>query len=156
MTPTPELTNARNMTSADFLAERVKRAYQTLGKDNLAEVEMLYAEDVCFEDPTHGVQGREALLAYFARTFANLKGCHFMFHQTVTNGTDIFLSWTMFLRHPRLRHGETIRVEGASYLKTRNGKIYYHRDYFDMGAMVYEHLPLLGRIIQRIKQRLGE
>ena len=44
----------------------------------------------------------------------------------------------------------------ASYLKTRNGKIYYHRDYFDMGAMVYEQLPLLGRIVRKIKQRLGQ
>jgi hypothetical protein len=41
-------------------------------------------------------------------------------------------------------------------LRTRNGKIYYHRDYFDMGAMLYEHLPLLGRIIQRLKHRLGQ
>jgi hypothetical protein len=25
-----------------------------------------------------------------------------------------------------------------------------------MGAMLYEHLPLLGRIIQRLKHRLGQ
>ena len=62
----------------------------------------------------------------------------------------------MFRNHPSLRAGDTIRVEGASYLRTHNGKIYYHRDYFDMGAMLYEHLPLLGRIVQRIKKRLGQ
>jgi len=50
--------------------------------------------------------------------------------------------------------GETIRIEGASYLKTRNGKIYYHRDYFDMGAMLYEHLPVMGRVIHHLKERL--
>jgi len=88
--------------------------------------------------------------------FKNLENCSFKFHQTLSNGSDIFLAWTMFLNHPRLRSGETIRVEGASFLKTRNGKIYYHRDYFDMGAMLYEHVPLLGRIIQRIKQGLGQ
>ena len=66
------------------------------------------------------------------------------------------MAWTMFLRHPKLRSGETIRVEGASYLKTRNGRIYYHRDYFDMGAMLYEHLPLLGRVVNTIKHKLGQ
>ena len=156
MAPTPELTNARHLTSAEFLAERVKRAYQTIDKGNLAEVETLYTQDVYFEDPTHGVQGKQALLRYFESMFETPRDCRFRFHQTITDGSDVFLSWTMFLRHPRLRRGETIRVEGASYLKTRNGKIYYHRDYFDMGALVYENLPLLGRVIQHIRQRLSQ
>ena len=52
------------------------------------------------------------------------------------------MTWTMFLNHPKLR-GETVRVEGASYLRTRNGKVYYHRDYFDLGAMLYEN-PATG------------
>lgn len=156
MTTTPELTNAGGLTSAEYLAERVRSAYQTLGSDKLDDVETLYAADVYFEDPSHAIQGKPALLKYFAKMFTNLQDCRFKFHKTITNGTDIFMSWTMFLNHPRLRNGETVRVEGASYLRTRNGKIYYHRDYFDMGAMVYENLPLLGRIVKRIKQRLGQ
>lgn len=156
MTSTPELTNAGDLTSAEYLAERVRKAYQTLGSNNLDVVETLYSADVYFEDPSHAIQGKPALLKYFSRMFLNLKDCQFKFHKTISNGTDIFMSWTMFLNHPRLDRGKTIRVEGASYLRTRNGKIYYHRDYFDMGAMVYENLPLLGRIVQRIKQRLGQ
>jgi len=66
------------------------------------------------------------------------------------------MAWTMFLEHPRLNDGEVIRVEGASYLKTRNGKIYYHRDYFDLGALIYEQIPFLGKFITRIKQRMGQ
>lgn len=156
MTSTPELTNAGNLTSAEYLAERVRRAYQTLGSDNLDVVESLYSPDVYFEDPAHAIQGKPALTAYFAKMFTNLQDCQFRFHTTITNGTDIFMSWTMFLKHPKLNRGRTIRVEGASYLRTRNGKIYYHRDYFDMGAMLYENLPLIGRLVQRLKQQLGQ
>lgn len=156
MTATPELTNAGSLTSAEYLADRVRKAYHTLGNDNLDEVESLYSEDIYFEDPSHAIQGKSSLLKYFAKMFKNLKTCEFKFHKTITNGTDIFMSWTMFLHHPRLNKGKVIRVEGASYLRTRNGKIYYHRDYFDMGAMVYENLPLLGKIVLRIKQRLGQ
>jgi ketosteroid isomerase-like protein len=156
MIPAPELKSAQNLSSADYLAERVKQAYQNLGSENLDEVASLYTEDVYFEDPSHGIQGRAHLIEYFGNMFQNLDHCSFKFHQTISNGSDIFLAWTMFLNHPRLRGGETIRVEGASYLKTTNGKIYFHRDYFDMGAMVYEHLPLLGRILLKIKQSLGQ
>jgi len=156
MTPTPELKAAQNLNSADYLAQRVKEAYQALGSENIADVESLYTTDIYFEDPSHAIQGKPSLMRYFSNQFKNLDKCSFKFHSTIANETDIFMTWTMFLNHPKLRGGETIRVEGTSYLRTRHGKIYYHRDYFDMGAMLYEHLPLIGRIIQRIKLSLGQ
>ena len=159
MTTAPVLTNAGDLTSAEYLADRVKTAYEELnGSQNsdLGALESLYAKDVCFEDPAHAIQGRTALLRYFGTLFSGLHGCQFRFHRTVIDGTDLFLSWTMSFQHPRLNGGQTIRVEGASYLRTRNGLIYYHRDYFDLGAMLYENLPLLGRFIRRIKAGLGQ
>jgi hypothetical protein len=30
-----------------------------------------------------------------------------------------------------------------------------HRDYFDLGAMLYEQLPLLGAVVRTLKGRLG-
>ena len=156
MTPTPELKAAQNLTSADYLAQRVKEAYLSIGSENVADLESLYTTDIHFEDPSHAVQGKRSLMRYLHKQFSNLSKCSFKFHSSIASETDIFLTWTMFLNHPKLRGGDTIRVEGSSYLRTRNGKIYYHRDYFDMGAMLYEHLPLLGRIIQRLKHRLGQ
>ena len=156
MTPTPELKAAQNLTSADYLAQRVKEAYLSIGSENVADLESLYTSDIHFEDPSHAVQGKRSLMRYLHKQFSNLSKCSFKFHSSIASETDIFLTWTMFLNHPKLRGGDTIRVEGSSYLRTRNGKIYYHRDYFDMGAMLYEHLPLLGRIIQRLKYRLGQ
>ena len=156
MTPTPELKSAQNLTSADFLASRVKEAYHSLGTDNLSDIESLYASDIYFEDPSHAVQGRPALMRHFAKLFVNLDKCSFKYHSTIVNDTDVFMTWTMFLNHPKLRSGDTVRVEGASYLRTRNGKVYYHRDYFDLGSMLYENVPLLGPIIRKLKQRLGQ
>lgn len=151
-----KLTSASELSSAEYIANRVKAAYKSLGSDDLAELETLYTEDVHFEDPAHALQGRKPLMDYFASLFSNLESCSFKFHQTLIGDTDIFMSWTMFIEHPKLRNGETIRVEGSSLLKTRNGRIYYHRDYFDMGAMLYEHLPVLGLVVRKIKQRLGQ
>lgn len=156
MRANPILKSASNVSSAEYTADRVKSAYYSLGTADLEALETLYTEDVHFEDPAHALQGRKALMGYFASMFKNLDSCSFKFHQTIINETDIFLSWTMFISHPKLRKGETIRVEGGSFLKTRHGRVFYHRDYFDLGAMLYEQLPVLGTIISKIKQRLGQ
>jgi len=144
-----------DITSAEYLSERVIDCYKSLDVSSLGQLQSLYSEDVYFEDPSHAFQGRPALMRYFESMFENVDSCQFKFHQSINNGSDIFLSWTMLLRHKRLLKGEVIRVEGSSYLKTRNGSIYCQRDYFDMGAMVYEHIPVLRTVVRFIKQRLG-
>jgi len=37
-----------------------------------------------------------------------------------------------------------------SHLKFADGKVISHRDYFDLGEMLYEHIPLLGGVIKSI------
>ena len=137
------------------LADALKRAYCSLATGNTAELAPLYSEDVYFEDPSHGIQGKAALVERFQHLYSNVDSCNFKFHQTLDTGGEIFLAWTMILRQRGPKSGEVIRVEGASFLKVRNNRIYYHRDYFDLGAFVYENVPMLGSIIKRIKQRLA-
>ena len=137
------------------LANALKRAYCSLATGNTAELAPLYSEDVYFEDPSHGIQGKAALVERFQHLYRNVDSCNFKFHQTLDTGGEIFLAWTMILRQRGPKSGEVIRVEGASFLKVRNNRIYYHRDYFDLGAFVYENVPMLGSIIKRIKQRLA-
>ena len=137
------------------LADALKRAYCSLATGNTAELAPLYSEDVYFEDPAHGIQGKAALVERFQHLYRNVDSCNFKFHQTLDTGGEIFLAWTMILRQRGPKSGEVIRVEGASFLKVRNNRIYYHRDYFDLGAFIYENVPMLGSIIKRIKQRLA-
>jgi hypothetical protein len=33
--------------------------------------------------------------------------------------------------------------------------VYYHRDYYDAGSMLYEHIPLMGYAIRKIKKKVG-
>lgn len=155
--PATQVVDAKaGLTSTHHLADRVIAVYAKLGVDNLELVESLYSTDVYFEDPAHSIHGKTTLLAYFTNMFKNLQDCRFEFHQKMVSSSDIFLTWTMHLKHPRLNGGEPIAVEGCSFLNTRDGQICRHRDYFDMGAMVYEHLPLLGRIVKSIRHRLGQ
>lgn len=137
------------------LAGMVMNTFADLTLSKLEQLPEIYAEDVCFEDPIHGIQGLDALQRYFETLMRNVEQCRFKFHRSVISNDGIFLSWTMMVRHKALNRGQVTRVEGSSYLKYRDGKVYYHRDYFDLGAMVYEHVPLIGPVIRYIRGRLA-
>lgn len=150
----PTTATSQNWTAITGLIDRLISVFTQLDRNTLTGLSELYAADVYFEDPAHGIQGKELLMRYFAGLFINVEWCRFKFHQLIPTGNDIILTWSMQVKHRRLNGGKPILVEGISCLKTREGKIYYQRDYFDMGAMVYEHVPLLGSVIRSIKQGL--
>nr|WP_289072977.1 nuclear transport factor 2 family protein [uncultured Halomonas sp.] len=116
----------------------------------------VYTEEVVFNDPLHHIEGCEALERYFATMYENVERCRFTFHTQQMQGHQAFVTWTMEFVHPRLARGRPVSVEGCSALTfTEDGKVSRHRDYFDAGAMLYEHLPIMGRVIRWLKQRLG-
>ena len=139
---------------SSFLRQFAQRFAQ-LDKDNLQRLGELYTDDVRFTDPLHEVQGLGQLRGYFAELYANVSELRFDFHgfDQITEGEG-YLRWVMSYRHPRLAGGRLIRVDGCSHLRWRD-KVYCHRDYFDAGALLYEHLPVLGRAIAWLKRRMG-
>ncbi len=135
----------------DFLA-----VYQQLTADNLDLLDTVYSMDIEFCDPAHEIRGLDALRRYFAELYRNADSVGFSFSRRHLIDDEAYLSWCMNFRHPKLARGRTIEVDGMSYLQfDEAGKVRYHRDYFDLGAMLYEHLPLLGSLVKTIKRRLG-
>ncbi|GEM77136.1 nuclear transport factor 2 family protein [Vibrio sagamiensis] len=134
----------------------VGNIYKNLNKFNLHTLEDIYHNDVIFEDAAHRVEGWTALRGYFDNLYTNVIRCDFDVHEHQQVGNVGFLIWTMTLQHPKLKKGALIEVKGISHLKIQDDKIIYHRDYFDLGEMLYENLPLLGSVIKSVKQRLGQ
>lgn len=130
--------------------------YQQLDKQQLHRLPEVYAEHVVFTDPAHRIEGLAALGDYFAALYQRLAYCRFVITSQQQQGRQAWLGWTMTFSHPRLRGGEPVTVEGATRLEfDETGKVCQHRDYFDLGAMLYEQLPLLGPVVRTIKMRLG-
>ena len=65
--------------------------------------------------------------------------------------------WTMTLTAEGLNGGEPVSVIGISHLTfdEKTDLVIYHRDYFDMGAFIYEQVPVLGSIVRMIKRKLA-
>ena len=130
--------------------------YSELGTDNLADLERVYHPEVEFTDPMHSLRGFDRLLTYFEDLYQQIISCDFVIEHAIESGTEAAVYWTMTLRHKQLNAGQPIRLEGHSHLRASEDRVIYHRDYFDLGAMLYEHLPLLGRVIRAIKNRAGK
>ncbi|MEO4047524.1 nuclear transport factor 2 family protein [Pseudomonas sp. CAU 1711] len=129
--------------------------FAALDAGNLRRLGELYSDDVLFRDPLHEIRGLPALQRYFAELYANLDQLDFAFHghDQIGEGQG-YLRWTMTYRHPHLRGGAPLGVDGCSHLLWRD-RVYQHRDYFDAGALLYEHLPLMGGVIAWLKRRLA-
>ncbi|MGL5304410.1 MAG: nuclear transport factor 2 family protein [Aeromonas sp.] len=130
--------------------------YQQLNKQQLHRLPEIYAEHVIFIDPAHRIDGLAALHDYFSVMYQRLSSCQIKVMSQLQQGPQAWLSWEMVLVHPRLAGGQPVTVEGATQLIfDGQGKVVVHRDYFDLGAMLYEQLPLVGRVVQGIKRRVG-
>lgn len=128
--------------------------YRKLNKNNLSELENIYSEDILFIDAVHQLRGIEKLQHYFSNLYKNIRYCRFHIEEVISGKGQASIIWTMTFAHSRLNSGEPIRVNGSSHLKFAE-KIYYHRDYLDMGQMLYAHLPLLGGMVKFINKRVS-
>ena len=139
------------------IMEKFLSTYNRLNKENLHLLRTIYSEDVCFIDPAHEINGLEDLTDYFSSLYNGLKSIGFSFHRSSMSNQEGYVQWDMNFSHEKLAGGRTISVPGVTFLRFNDdGKVSYHRDYFDLGAMLYEHIPLLGRLVGSIKRRLGK
>ncbi|HEY5715253.1 MAG TPA: nuclear transport factor 2 family protein [Psychromonas sp.] len=139
---------------AAALIDQFCRIYKGLGKDNLSLLELIYSDDINFIDALHNLQGLEQLSDYFSHLYANLLLCDFTIEEVIQEEGKACILWTMEYAHPQINKAKPILVNGCSHLKFEE-KIYYHRDFVDMGQMLYEHLPLLGGVIRTVKKRIA-
>lgn len=141
--------------------QRARDTFNSMGRDTLHLCDEFYARDVVFVDPFHRIDGREALRAYYAKMYANVLSIRFDFEGETSAGDEAVLYWTMTFRHPRLNGGRAVSVPGCTRLvyvrdaaSPDDGKVRLHRDYFDAGAMLYEQVPLLGRAVRFLRERV--
>jgi hypothetical protein len=143
------------VSQAEQLVENFKTLYcEMCAQDlHLPLLQQVYAENMAFHDSFHCIEGREAFIHYCENLYENLQRCDFYFHEHWISEGQAIMTWTMTYQHPRLNRGKPVDVEGATHIRFQD-KVTYHRDYCDGGALLYEHIPLLGTVIQQLKKRL--
>ena len=128
--------------------------YKEFNQDSIAGLDSIYDQKAVFEDPIGKVEGLNDLKHHFRKMMSNVSYCRFVITDVVANDGQAFITWTMSFAHPKLNGHKKITVNGVSEIKF-DERITYHRDYFDVGSMFYEQVPILKTIIQALKKRLA-
>jgi len=140
--------------SSQTLVKEVQSYYRDFLAQNPENLSSIYRDDVVFRDPLYRIEGLHALMAHFGEMSRGLTQCRFRFEEASITHDGACLPWYMHYSHQSLKGGRPLQLRGCSLLRFSD-KVFYHEDFYDMGAMVYEQVPLLGSLIRKIKSRLG-
>lgn len=131
--------------------------YNGLSAQDLSILAQLYHPEVRFIDPVHQMDGLAALQQYFAHAYARLDSCTFVAHAMAGQQQQGFVSWQMQFSHQAIAAGALITVDGCTELHWhQDGRIIYHRDYYDLTQMVYQHVPVVAWLTGKIKQKMAQ
>lgn len=148
---------ASSAKSPEQVVEQFKTLYQTLNASNCKSdiVDGVYRQDVLFQDSFHRIEGLDEMKNYFNALYLNLKSSEFVFHDQWVSNDSAMLTWTMTYAHDRLNKGHDISMEGSTEIRF-DDKVFYHKDYFDGGSLLYEHVPVLGTVIKQLKKYMAK
>jgi hypothetical protein len=143
--------------SATAVSSDVKNKFQmvlgdfkkTMTEENLRE---LYAEDLYFNDTLVTIRSIDELITYMANTTNNTTEATVEIVDVAKSESDYYLRWTMdFTFNAR---GKTIRSKSIGMTQVRfneQGKVVFHQDYWDSANAFYQHLPIVGGLVQRVR-----
>lgn len=135
----------------------IRQVFNDLRAHNTDILDNFYTDDVIFEDPIGQVSGRTSIKQYYQAMYKNVLDIRFEFKDDAIKGDRHLVVWTMYLRAKELANAEEISVHGVSEIEFQADSTLaiYHRDFFDMGEFLYQHVPLLGSVIKLVRRQLN-
>jgi len=125
------------------------RYFHELTPESLARFPEFYTESAFFKDPFNEVRGTAAIQRIFAHMFERTVAPHFVVTEKLADDNSAMLAW-------EFRYGQGQRIRGVSHLRfADDGRVAYHRDYWDAAEELYMKLPVLGALMRWLRRRLA-
>ncbi|MEO8103718.1 MAG: nuclear transport factor 2 family protein [Betaproteobacteria bacterium] len=135
---------------------RLVHYWQTLTPETVASLAAVYTEDASFRDPFNDVTGIEAIKHLFAGMFVRLDAPRFTIIETIEQEQGAMLIWDFDFRIKALKPEMKRRIHGASHIRfAADGRVHYHRDYWDAAGELYAQLPAVGGLMRFLKKRMA-
>jgi steroid Delta-isomerase len=125
------------------------RYFHELTPQSLVRFPELYTEAAFFKDPFNEVRGVAAIQRIFAHMFEQIDEPRFVVTERLADDNSAMLVW-------ELRYGKGQRIRGVSHLRfADDGRVAYHRDYWDAAEELYAKLPGIGLLMRHLRRRLA-
>lgn len=126
--------------------DALARFYEELTPASLDRLPEFYTGDAFFKDPFNEVRGVQALRRIFTHMFERVDEPRFVVTERLAGGNSAMLVW-------EFRYGKEGRIRGASHLHfADDGRVTYHRDYWDAAEELYMKLPVLGSVMRGLRR----
>lgn len=132
--------------------DRLQRTFATAEKLTAEDLAGIYTSDIIFVDPLGRVEGLDKLSRYLDGVYKNVVSCRFEYLDVLQIEGKASIKWDMVFQHKKLAAGRAITVRGVTLIEF-NEKIFFHEDIYDVGALVYENVPVLGAPVRYLKKR---
>lgn len=143
------------MTSTEALDAAV-RYFETLTREDVATIDRMYTADAYFRDPFNEVRDVREIRRIFDHMFDALVDPRFVIVNRIAEGSQAMVEWDFTFRIRRFRPHQDWSIHGVSHLRfAPDGRIAYHRDYWDAADELYARLPGIGPVVRYLKRKLA-
>jgi len=98
-----------------------------------------------------------AIEAYLLRTAREAESVRTTIDDVAVSGSDCYVRWTMVIKTRNMRGGLPLTNVGMTQLRfDREGRIILHQDFWDPGAGIYQHIPVLGPAVRYINRLITQ
>lgn len=121
-------------------------------RDRIGDV---YAEDAFFNDTLKTVRGVREIEQYLLASADAIDEGKVEFLDLVAKDGNYYFRWSMTLRFKRFGGGEPRQSVGMTHIRfDADGKVVLHQDFWDSTGGLFEHLPGLGWVLRKAKDRI--
>jgi hypothetical protein len=115
-----------------------------------------YAKDAYLNDNLVALEGAQSIAGYFAHTVDNVSAVGVAFLDVSHSGPEYYARWRMTVTSDRLDGGAPVVSYGVTHFRfDADGRILVHKDFWDAGTGLYEHVPALGRLLRAVRGSAG-
>lgn len=134
----------------------IVRYFDTMSPESVVHLGLVYTEDAFFKDPFNEVRGLHAIEDIFRRMYVPLIDPRFAVVNRIATDGQAMLEWDFHFRIRRYQPDVVRTVHGVSHLGfAEDGRIAYHRDYWDTAEELYAKLPLIGGVMRFLRSRVS-
>jgi steroid delta-isomerase len=133
------------------------RAYwESLTPGRLEALDTVYAPEAYFRDPFNEVRGIDELRRLFAHMYDTLDEPRFAIVETILQDDRAALIWDFHFRIKAWKPEVAQCIHGLSVVRFGpDGRVTWHRDYWDAAGELYAKLPLVGPLMRFLARRMA-
>ena len=127
--------------------------FESISPESARELSRVYTDEVWFKDPFNEVTGIAEVSRIFIHMFEQVDAPRFVVTHSVLQEEHAFLTWDFLFRMKRGSADEQC-IRGATHVRfATDGRVEFHRDYWDAAEELYEKLPVLGALMRWLKRK---